>query len=77
MRKAPYYLVAALMVAPAAAHAGCVAGAAVGAVAGHYAGHHAVLGAAAGCIIAHHDAVKRRHEAEAAARAQQAAANPR
>ncbi len=38
--------------------AGCVSGAAVGGVAGHFAGHHGVLGAAAGCAIGHHQAVK-------------------
>ena len=38
--------------------AGCVSGAAVGGVAGHFAGHHGVLGAAAGCAVGHHEAVK-------------------
>jgi hypothetical protein len=38
---------------------GCIKGAVVGGVAGHYAGHHGVLGAAAGCVIGHHEANKR------------------
>jgi hypothetical protein len=47
---------------------GCIRGAAVGGVAGHYVGKgHAVLGAAAGCIVAHHHYAKQ-------ARAQRAAA---
>ncbi len=49
----------------APAEAGCLTGAAVGGVAGHVAGHHALLGAAAGCAIGHHEAVvHRREEAE-------------
>jgi outer membrane lipoprotein SlyB len=39
---------------------GCLSGAAVGGVAGHVAGHHAILGAAAGCAIGHHEAVMRK-----------------
>lgn len=42
---------------PAAAK-GCIKGAVVGGIAGHYAGHHGVLGAAAGCVIGHHEAKK-------------------
>ena len=38
---------------------GCIKGAVVGGVAGHYAGHHGWLGAAAGCVIGHHEANKR------------------
>lgn len=38
---------------------GCLKGAAVGGVAGHYSGHHGLLGAAAGCVIGHHEANKR------------------
>jgi hypothetical protein len=38
---------------------GCLKGAAVGGVAGHYSGHHGLLGAAAGCAIARHEANKR------------------
>jgi hypothetical protein len=34
-------------------------GAVVGGTAGHFAGHHGILGAAAGCIIGHHQANKR------------------
>lgn len=38
---------------------GCVRGAAAGGVAGHFVGKgHAVLGAAAGCAIAHHHYAK-------------------
>lgn len=36
---------------------GCIKGAAVGGVAGHTAGH-GKLGAAAGCVIGHHEANK-------------------
>jgi len=44
---------------PASADAkGCIKGALVGGVAGHYAGYHGVLGAAAGCVIGHHEANK-------------------
>jgi outer membrane lipoprotein SlyB len=41
---------------------GCIKGAVVGGVAGHYAGHHGWLGAAAGCVIGHHEANKRARE---------------
>jgi hypothetical protein len=41
---------------------GCIKGAVVGGVAGHYAGHHGWLGAAAGCVIGHHEASKRARE---------------
>ncbi len=52
-------LVLALEGAPAPAEAkGCIKGAVFGGIAGHYAGHHALLGAAAGCIIGHHEAKK-------------------
>jgi hypothetical protein len=37
---------------------GCIKGALVGGVAGHFAGHHGALGAAAGCVIGHHEANK-------------------
>jgi len=37
---------------------GCIKGAVVGGVAGHVAGHHGFLGAAAGCVIGHHEANK-------------------
>ena len=47
-----------IVFAPAAAEAkGCIKGAIVGGVAGHVAGH-GKLGAAAGCIIGHHEANK-------------------
>lgn len=52
------------LAAPAQA-VGCLSGAAVGGVAGHVAGHHGLLGAAAGCAIGHHEAVKRNREAAA------------
>ena len=38
---------------------GCLKGALIGGVAGHYTVHHGLLGAAAGCIIGHHEAKKR------------------
>jgi hypothetical protein len=38
---------------------GCIKGAIVGGVAGHVAGRHGVLGAAAGCVIGHHEANKK------------------
>jgi hypothetical protein len=47
-----------LMSAPADAK-GCLKGAAVGGVAGHLAGHHGLVGAAAGCVIGHHEANKK------------------
>ena len=37
---------------------GCIKGAFLGGVVGHVAGHHGVLGAAAGCVIGHHEANK-------------------
>ncbi len=53
----------ALGAAAAPAQAGCLTGAAVGGVVGHVAGHHAILGAAAGCAIAHHhETVVRRED---------------
>ena len=48
---------------PAPAHAiGCVSGAVLGGVGGHYAGRHGLLGAAAGCALGHHQAVKQNRE---------------
>lgn len=47
---------------PVAAQAGCLKGAVVGGVAGHFAHHHTVLGAIAGCAIAHHMAVKAKEQ---------------
>jgi hypothetical protein len=47
---------------------GCLKGAAVGGVVGHVAGHHAVLGAAAGCMVGHHQAAVRDREAAQAAK---------
>ena len=43
--------------APGAEAKGCIKGAIVGGVAGHMAGH-GKLGAAAGCVIGHHEANK-------------------
>ncbi len=43
--------------APGADAKGCIKGAIVGGVAGHMAGH-GKLGAAAGCVIGHHEANK-------------------
>jgi hypothetical protein len=43
---------------------GCIKGAIVGGVAGHYAGHHGLLGAAAGCVIGHHEAKKYAKESQ-------------
>lgn len=51
-----------LMVATAspALAKGCIRGAAAGAVGGHFVGKgHAVMGAAAGCVIAHHHYAKK------------------
>jgi hypothetical protein len=47
-----------------AAAKGCIRGAIVGGVAGHYLGHHGLMGAAAGCVIGHHEAAKRERERE-------------
>jgi hypothetical protein len=55
---------ASLCVASTAAPAdakGCIKGAVVGGAAGHLA-HHTFLGAAAGCIIGHHEAAKKAKE---------------
>ena len=41
---------------------GCIKGAIVGGIAGHYAGHHGWAGAAAGCVIGHHEANRRERE---------------
>jgi uncharacterized protein YcfJ len=46
-----------LAFAPAAEAKGCIKGAVVGGIAGHMAGH-GKLGAAAGCVIGHHEANK-------------------
>jgi uncharacterized protein YcfJ len=50
--------------APAANAAGCIKGAVVGGVAGHFVGHHGLAGAAAGCVIGHHEANVRARENE-------------
>ena len=54
---------ASLLSAPRAEAAGCLSGAAVGGVAGHVAGHHGILGAAAGCAVGHHMAVRQNRAA--------------
>ena len=62
----------AVAVIPMPAHAiGCASGAVVGGVAGHFAGHHGLLGAAAGCAVGHHEAVKRDRERSAGQAADQ------
>jgi len=56
---------------PVPAHAiGCVSGAVLGGVGGHYAGRHGLLGAAAGCALGHHQAVKQNREKAAALNAE-------
>jgi len=55
----------ALSTTPAPAK-GCLKGAAVGGVAGHFVGHHGLLGAGAGCIIGHHEAIKHARQRERA-----------
>ena len=50
-------LFALALVSPPAEAKGCIKGAIVGGVAGHMAGH-GKLGAAAGCMIGHHEANK-------------------
>jgi uncharacterized protein YcfJ len=59
-------LVAGLLIAAATTSAdakGCIKGAIVGGVAGHMAGH-GKLGAAAGCVIGHHEANKKDKQAQ-------------
>jgi hypothetical protein len=58
-------LLAIAAAAPAEAK-GCLKGAVVGGAAGHYAGHHGLIGAAAGCLIGHHEAAKHEREQEKA-----------
>jgi len=41
---------------------GCIKGALIGGIAGHFAGHHGTAGAAAGCVIGHHEANTRQTE---------------
>jgi uncharacterized protein YcfJ len=50
------FLLALTSISPAEAK-GCIKGAIVGGVAGHMAGH-GKLGAAAGCVVGHHEANK-------------------
>ncbi|WP_443025626.1 hypothetical protein [Sphingomonas sp. PB2P12] len=57
-----------MSVSPALAK-GCIRGAAAGGVGGHFVGKgHAVMGAAAGCVIAHHHYAKQARAQKAAAR---------
>ncbi|WIW45367.1 hypothetical protein ML401_28550 [Bradyrhizobium sp. 62B] len=60
-------LLALVSVSPAEAK-GCIKGALVGGVAGHVAGH-GKLGAAAGCVIGHHEANKQKSPNDANAQA--------
>ena len=53
----------ALAMAGTAEAAGCIKGALVGGVAGHMAGH-GKTGAAAGCVIGHHNASKKQAETQ-------------
>lgn len=68
--------VALLTMAGTADAKGCIKGAVVGGVGGHVAGHHGLLGAAGGCVVGRHMANKKEKEAEAAAAAQRAPADP-
>jgi uncharacterized protein YcfJ len=54
-------LSAMLATAPANAK-GCLKGAVAGGVVGHVAGHHGLIGAAAGCLIGHHEAAQQQRE---------------
>jgi hypothetical protein len=54
--------VAAPLIVPAAQAAGCIKGAIAGGVAGHYVAHHGWIGAGIGCVVGHHEAVKRDRE---------------
>ena len=72
---APVAMLALLGAVPAFAK-GCLRGAAAGGVAGHYVGKgHAVLGAAGGCIAAHHYYARQAAAQKAAQRAQPAPAH--
>jgi hypothetical protein len=58
-------MVLAIASTPSVADAkGCIKGAIIGGIAGHYAGHHGLLGAAAGCVIGHHEAKKHAKESQ-------------
>lgn len=48
--------------ADTAAAKGCIKGAIIGGIAGHYMHHHGLAGAAAGCVIGHHEANKKARE---------------
>jgi hypothetical protein len=45
---------------------GCIKGAIVGGAARHVAGHHGLMGAAAGCVVGHHEAKKNEKAAQSA-----------
>ncbi len=51
----------ALLGSASVAEAGCITGAIVGGIAGHMMGHGKV-GAAAGCALGHHNAVKKQQQ---------------
>ena len=70
MRRSALFILPMMMlsVSPALAK-GCIRGAAAGGVGGHFVGKgHAVMGAAAGCVIAHHHYAKQARAQKAAAR---------
>ncbi|SHI08136.1 hypothetical protein [Bradyrhizobium erythrophlei] len=54
---AAFAIAVSFTLAPPADAKGCIKGAIVGGVAGHMAGH-GKLGAAAGCVVGHHEANK-------------------
>ena len=58
-----FALIIAITAIPAEAK-GCIKGAIVGGTVGHFAGHHGLMGAAAGCVIGHHEAKKNEKEAQ-------------
>ncbi|MDB5738954.1 MAG: hypothetical protein JWO65_2622 [Sphingomonas bacterium] len=60
---------ASILAATPALAKGCIRGAVVGGVAGHYVGRgHALLGAAAGCFVAHHHYAQQAKAQKAGAR---------
>lgn len=71
MRLAPLFALPLLVMSASPVLAkGCIRGAAAGGVGGHFVGKgHAVMGAAAGCVIAHHHYAKQARAQKAAARA--------
>lgn len=71
MRFAPLFALPLLVMSASPVLAkGCIRGAAAGGIGGHFVGKgHAVMGAAAGCVIAHHHYAKQARAQKAAARA--------